>query len=104
MVFESDYKELRKHLHKIVHVQAYPRIDFITGILYKVSKKYIKVLVIVKDEYHAIISEPKCDLWTFKKYYITKLAYPDEYEQEIFLSEFECIKNLKNFYNIKLAF
>lgn len=104
MVFESDYKELRKHLHKIVHVQAYPSIHFITGILYKVAKKYIKVLVIVKDNYCGMESTQKCELRTFSKYYITKLNYPDEYEHEIFIGEFAEVSNLKNFYNIKPAF
>ena len=104
MVFESDYKELRKHLHRIVHVQAYPRIDFITGLLYKVAKRYIKVLVIVKDNYCEMESIARCELITFKKYYITKLNYPDEYENEIILDEFNEVSNLKNFYNIKPAF
>jgi hypothetical protein len=104
MVFESDYKELRKHLHKVVHVQAVPSIEFITGLLYKVSKKFIKVLIIVTDNYAGMVSVKRCELRTITKYNITKLNYPDEYEHEIYLDEFEEVTNIKNFYRIEPAF
>lgn len=104
MLFESDYKVMKRHIHKVIFVQAYPSIEFKTGILYKVTKKFIKLLVIVQDNYLGMQSAPKCELMTIKKQWLTKVNYPDEYEYEIILSEFEEVSNLKNFYNIKPRF